>query len=68
MSCCSNEKKEKRNVEMKSNEQNIEETKHGHREGGQSDKTSDPADPRTLGHESANIVRITKQSTEEKTR
>jgi hypothetical protein len=67
MSCCSHGKDQKKNVERKSNEENIEEIRHGHHEGSQSDKTNDLVNPRRLGDESANAVKNAKQGTEERT-
>lgn len=67
MSCCSHGRYQKKNVERKSNEENIEELRHGHHEGSQSDETNDLVNPRRLGDESTNAVKNTKQSTEETT-
>jgi len=54
-------------VERKSNEENIEEIRHGHHEGSQSDKTNDLVNPRRFGDESTNAVKNAKQGTEERT-
>jgi hypothetical protein len=67
MSCCSHGKDQKKNVERKSNEENIEEIRHGHHEGSRSDKTNDLVNPRRFGDESTNAVKNAKQGTEERT-
>jgi len=66
MSCCSHGKDQKKNVERKSNEANIEEIRFGHHEGSQSDKTNDLVDPRRIGDETTSTVKNAKQSAEER--
>lgn len=60
MPCCSHGKDQKKNVEGKSNEENIEEIRFGHHEGGQSDKTNELVGPRRSEGESASTVRNAK--------
>ena len=67
MSCCSHEKEQGKNMETKSNEENIEEVRHGLSNRGQLEETSSQANLRRRGDESANAVKNSLQSAEKRT-